>query len=241
MATIPRFGSIVRRPRAGARGRGEPEQEETAGHVPHAEDAAGISRAPEHGPSPFNEPAARPGSGLATASVHLALDVCESLLRESLRHPADRDAALAAVAKAREIAIEHSARLDDVIGAALAGSGRGAAPVFPRRLAIRVADQHRFVDVAEIRFIEGDRGHVKLHLAGGTRIANQTLKEFAERILDPNEFVRIHRSIIVNLSEIVFVESLFHGDLVVVLRDGTRLTCSRRFKAQLQAKVHFTN
>jgi two-component system LytT family response regulator len=55
-----------------------------------------------------------------------------------------------------------------------------------------------------------------------------------ESKLDPARFIRIHRSTIVATDAIAELEPLFQGDYVVVLRDGTRLTSSRGYRANLQ-------
>ena len=51
------------------------------------------------------------------------------------------------------------------------------------------------------------------------------------RGIDPARFPRIHRSALVNLRCIKEVEPAFHGDATVLLRDGTRLTLSRTYRA----------
>ena len=49
--------------------------------------------------------------------------------------------------------------------------------------------------------------------------------------------MRIHRSTVVNIDRIREVHPLFHGDYEAVLRDGTRLTVSRRYRSKLQSLV----
>ena len=53
--------------------------------------------------------------------------------------------------------------------------------------------------------------------------------------LDPEKFLRVHRSAIVNLERIVSVEPYFHGEYTLTLRDGTKLTSSRTHSARLRA------
>ncbi len=53
-----------------------------------------------------------------------------------------------------------------------------------------------------------------------------SLKSFEER-LDPDRFLRVHRSAIVNLDSIQRLEPWFHGEYAVVLRDGTKLMSSQ--------------
>ncbi len=56
-----------------------------------------------------------------------------------------------------------------------------------------------------------------------------------EAALDGERFVRIHRSTIVNVERIKELEQWFHGDWIVILYDGTRLTLSRSYRHRLDA------
>jgi two-component system LytT family response regulator len=56
-----------------------------------------------------------------------------------------------------------------------------------------------------------------------------------EESLAPNAFVRIHRSTIVNISRIKEIQPWFAGEYVVLLRDGTKLQTSRRYRARLES------
>jgi two-component system LytT family response regulator len=58
-----------------------------------------------------------------------------------------------------------------------------------------------------------------------------------EAKLDPKTFVRIHRSAIVNIDRIKELEPWFHGEYIVIMRDGTRLTASRVFSDRLSALI----
>jgi two-component system LytT family response regulator len=54
-----------------------------------------------------------------------------------------------------------------------------------------------------------------------------------EARLDPKRFARIHRSTIVNLERVKELQPYFHGDYIVLLRDGTQLTLSRNYRPRL--------
>ena len=55
-----------------------------------------------------------------------------------------------------------------------------------------------------------------------------------ESKLDPAKFLRVHRSVIVRIDRIKELESLYQGDYVVVLHDGTRLTTGRKYRDAIQ-------
>ena len=54
--------------------------------------------------------------------------------------------------------------------------------------------------------------------------------------LDPHRFVRVHRSYIVNLDFLVQIEPLDTGDARLLLNDGTRIPCSRRYRQALRGE-----
>jgi two-component system LytT family response regulator len=64
----------------------------------------------------------------------------------------------------------------------------------------------------------------------------ETMTALEER-LDPEQFVRIHRSTMVNLERVRELEPYFHGDYVLKLLDGTRLTLSRTYRDRLQERL----
>jgi len=69
-----------------------------------------------------------------------------------------------------------------------------------------------------------------MHLEKGSHFVRDTMNNL-ERRLEKNGFIRIHRSTIVNVKEICEILPLLGGDYTVVLRDKTRLTLSRRYRA----------
>jgi two-component system LytT family response regulator len=58
-----------------------------------------------------------------------------------------------------------------------------------------------------------------------------------ERELDPDRFVRVHRSTIVNVDRIAQIEPYAHGEYVITMRDGTRVTSSRAHGGRLRTLV----
>jgi two-component system, LytTR family, response regulator len=100
----------------------------------------------------------------------------------------------------------------------------------PSRLAIKEEDGIVFVPVEEIFWIEAANKYVVVHTAKRQHIARQTIQSLADA-LDPAQFVRIHRSILVRKAAVRGLHPLFHGDYLVKLTDGTELTLSRSFRA----------
>jgi two-component system LytT family response regulator len=74
---------------------------------------------------------------------------------------------------------------------------------------------------------------VELHVNKQTHLLRDTLNAI-EAKLPPDKFVRISRSVIVNIERIKELQPLFYGEYTVILVNGTRLTLSRRYRDKLQ-------
>jgi two-component system LytT family response regulator len=101
------------------------------------------------------------------------------------------------------------------------------------RFVVRSADEIYFVKAADVLWIESAGNYVKLHADGKEHIVRTSLRELEQR-LDPALFVRVHRSAVVNLDFIKKLEPYFHGEFVITLKDGSRLTSSRSYSARLR-------
>jgi len=97
----------------------------------------------------------------------------------------------------------------------------------PRRLVVRRGARRILVPVEEIEWIESEGNYARLHLAGTTYLIRETLTSLEERLRRP-AFVRVQRSILVNLEEVGAIRSD-----EVVLRSGQALPVSRNFRAHL--------
>jgi two-component system LytT family response regulator len=101
-----------------------------------------------------------------------------------------------------------------------------------QRLVIRSAGHVYFVRVDDIDWVEAADNYVRLHVGRTSHLLRQTLKDLKQQ-LDPERFMRIHRSTIVSLDRIQELQPWFHGEYIVILRDGTRLRTSRTFARKL--------
>jgi two-component system LytT family response regulator len=102
-----------------------------------------------------------------------------------------------------------------------------------QRLVIKSAGRVFFLRLEEIDWIEAAGNYLKLHVGSETHLLRETMNALEGR-LNAEQFVRIHRSTIVNLDRIQELQPWFHGDYRVVLRDGTQLTLSRGYRQKLQ-------
>ena len=104
------------------------------------------------------------------------------------------------------------------------------------RLAIRDAGRILFLQPEHIDWIEAEGNYVRLHVGKESHLLRETMNSTEERLAS-KRFLRVSRSTIVNLERVGEWQPLFHGDSVVILRDGTRLTVSRVYRETLDRLV----
>ena len=104
------------------------------------------------------------------------------------------------------------------------------------RIVVKSRGEVLFLDVADIDWVEAVGYYACLHVGSDTHLLRRTLLELV-RELDEDRFMRIHRSIIVNLGRIHGLELQNGGDYEVVLKSKVRLRLSRRFRKRLQDRM----
>jgi two-component system LytT family response regulator len=97
---------------------------------------------------------------------------------------------------------------------------------YTQRLTVSVRGRIVFVSVSEIDWIEAEGNYARLHLARRVYDVRETLQSLMEK-LDPRDFVRIHRSTIVNLHRIREIQPWFQGSHIILLHTGEELRMSR--------------
>ncbi|HUK47564.1 MAG TPA: LytTR family DNA-binding domain-containing protein [Terriglobales bacterium] len=105
-----------------------------------------------------------------------------------------------------------------------------------RRLIVRAAGRVVFLSFDEIDWVEAAANYVRIHASKQAYLLRRGIGEIAER-LDPKQFIRIHRSAIVNVQKIKELQPVNSGEYIVVLKDGKELSCSRGYRSGLQRLV----
>ncbi len=100
------------------------------------------------------------------------------------------------------------------------------------RLVVRAQRCVELVAVGDILWAEASGNYVRLHLGSDTVRVRSTFESILSR-LDPNTFLRIHRSIVINADHLRRVTASNGSDAMVVLSDGTRLNLSRSHRADV--------
>jgi two-component system LytT family response regulator len=103
-----------------------------------------------------------------------------------------------------------------------------------KRLAVRTAGKTVLVDVGEIDWIEAAENYVQLHTSSGGHLLHVTMSTL-EKSLDPMIFLRIHRSVIVNVTRIRELQPVMHGEYAITLASGARLQSGRNYSERLKA------
>lgn len=100
------------------------------------------------------------------------------------------------------------------------------------RLAVKSAGRVLLIKVADLDWIQSAHNYVELHVGEQTHLLRETMSSIEGR-LPADKFVRISRSVIVNIDRIKELRPLFYGEYTVVLQNGARLTLSRRYRDKL--------
>jgi len=103
------------------------------------------------------------------------------------------------------------------------------------RLAVKTGGITRFVRVKGIDWIEAAGVYVTLYTSGKAFLYRASLTDL-ERGLDPSRFLRIHRSVIVNIDSVVQLEPLSHGEFELLLKDGSRPRVSRTYRPSMEKR-----
>src|SRR5689334_17667814 len=98
---------------------------------------------------------------------------------------------------------------------------RGQNPL-SQRLVIKSGARMLFLQPEKIEWVEAEKDYVRLHVAKETHLVRETMNSF-EKKLESRQFVRVHRSTIVNLDFVKEMKPLPSGEYDIVMRDGTPL------------------
>lgn len=135
-------------------------------------------------------------------------------------------------------------RLRALLGAAVGPSGTDETTVTRPpgarkldRIVLKEANRVRLLPVGQIKWIEAEGVYVKLHTRDGKAHLQRGLLGSMGSTLDEHQFVRIHRSAIVNIDMVEELRQGAHGEYIVILRDRTEIPVGRRFRSRLQGRL----
>ena len=182
-----------------------------------------------------------------TAFDKYAIKAFQANALDYLLKPIDDGRLREAVQRARQAlearsAIDHRARLLDLLcdvtgeamtlDRALQYPTQEAAGRFPRRLAIKEGAETVCVDIHDVDWIDAAGDYMCVHSEGKTYVLRSTMKRLQE-VLDPDIFIRVHRSTIVNSTRVASVRPHINGEYFVSLKCDKELKLSRTYKSSL--------
>lgn len=162
-----------------------------------------------------------------------AIRAFEARALDYLVKPFDPERVRVALERVRaEVLRAHDRRLSHRILNMLAGSQESDPG---QRLIVKSGSRVVFLEAGEIDWIEAAGNYVRLRAGRESYLMREGISRMAQK-LDPRQFVRIHRSTIVNVRRIKELQPN-RGEYVVILKDGKELSCSRGYRAKLQALI----
>ena len=109
-------------------------------------------------------------------------------------------------------------------------------PVQNNRIVVKTAGVIKIIPVNELNYLESDDDYVKLSTTEGMFHKNKTMS-FFEQTLDPLQFIRIHRSYIINMAQVTKIELKEKDSYVVLLKSGIWLPVSKTGYVKLKASL----
>lgn len=168
-----------------------------------------------------------------TAYDQFALRAFEVHALDYLLKPFDRERVRKALERAKaQLKHQESHGLDERLQALLKDLKTESR--YLKRLAVKTTGRTIFLLTNEIDWIESAGNYLKLHAGRDSHLIRERMSQLEMR-LDPEKFVRIHRSTLVNIDRIKEMQPLFNGDQLITLRDGKQLTMSRTYRDKLLA------
>lgn len=163
-----------------------------------------------------------------TAFDQFAIKAFDVHALDYLLKPFSRERIKRAVARAREhIDRKRVGDIDDRLNSLIADLK--SEKKYLERLVVKSVGRVFFLKADEIEWVEAAGNYVKLHAGRDSHMIRETMSGI-EAKLNPEKFLRIHRSTIVNVDRIKELHPMFSGDYAVILKNGTELALSRNYR-----------
>jgi len=107
-------------------------------------------------------------------------------------------------------------------------------PAEQQRVVVKLSGKISIIPVEEIHYLEAADDYVKIHTKGGSFLKNKTMGHF-EAVLHKDQFVRTHRSYMVNISEITRIDPYEKENHLAILRSGMRVPVSKAGYVKLKS------
>ncbi len=111
-------------------------------------------------------------------------------------------------------------------------------PRYLKHVAVKSQDRTFMIPVENIQWIESAANYVRVYHDESHHLIRETLGGLEEK-LDPENFIRIHRSTLINLNHLKEFQPMFKGEYVAILKNGQRLKMSRSCREKLRKKLDY--
>lgn len=170
-----------------------------------------------------------------TAFGDFAVEAFELQALDYLLKPFDDERLKRALARARtalgtDTRVEYEAQLRALLRSI------GSQAAYAQRFLVKRGTEYTFVAAAEVDWMQSADNYVILHTGKRTAMIRETLAALEER-LDPQTFLRIRASAIVNLERVAAIRPWSSTEFQFVLRDGTTVQSSRRYRDRIRAVI----
>jgi two-component system LytT family response regulator len=170
-----------------------------------------------------------PVTVFVTAHNQYAIQAFEVHALDYLTKPVEPERMQATLVRVKErIASQTALMTHEQLKSVLTSLESGSPPrkEYPKRLMVHQGTKDSFVSVNDIEWIEAADYYSCLHVGTKNLMLRQTIKQLATT-LDPQRFVRVHRSVIVNVEQVREIFREGHSEGSVVLINGQRLKMSK--------------
>lgn len=170
-----------------------------------------------------------------TAYDEYAIDAFEMNALDYLLKPFDTERFAKTLARARQRILDNgskeiSEKLNKFI---LTFTHNKPEEKYLTKFVIKSAGKISFINVDEINYIEAEGNYLNLHTNNSKNLYRDTITNISEK-LNPEIFVRIHRSYIVKIENIKEMQSHFNSEYIITLKNNTKLKSGRSYKAEVE-------
>ncbi len=169
----------------------------------------------------------------ATAYDNFAIKAFEVNALDYLLKPFDKKRFLESLDRARKTVLKEGQKIDSEQISMLLSHLDQTKNSYKEKLIARQKNKSVFIKVSDIEYIEGYDNYTRLHVESGAKLSNYKLKDL-ELLLDPDVFIRVHKSYLVNVNKINALEPFTHGEYILYMENGKEIKLSRTYKDQLQ-------
>ncbi|HEY0158347.1 MAG TPA: LytTR family DNA-binding domain-containing protein [Thermoanaerobaculia bacterium] len=175
--------------------------------------------------------AQRPVVVFITAFAQYAVEAFDVGATHYLVKPFGPEDVRAALQRIRDVLSNRAATA--IVSQIALGVETRQAPQTLQRVVVKRNGRAMLLRVHDIDWIEAAGNYARLHVRGAHHLLRESISSLEQK-LDGREFVRVHRSAVVNLERVRELQPTSHGDYAVILDDGTRLILSRHYRSRLE-------